>query len=68
MNRRTEWKDWSRNLRIRIALLPFVTTMLVSAVFGQANQGSIAGNVLDPSDAVVARAKITATDASRGTT
>jgi Carboxypeptidase regulatory-like domain len=68
MNLKSEWKNWSRDFRVRISLLPLVTMMLVSVAFGQANQGSISGNVLDPTGAVVAHAKITATDTLRGTT
>jgi Carboxypeptidase regulatory-like domain len=56
-----------RSLCIRISLLALLTPLLVCVAFGQANQGSIAGNVLDPSGAVVSHAKIVAKDTLRGT-
>jgi hypothetical protein len=49
-----------------IAILAALT-LSVTAV-GQANQGSIAGTVTDPSGAVVVAAKVTAKETSRGTT
>ena len=45
-----------------------VTTILVSTVTAQTNQGSIAGNVSDPSGAMVPNAKVVAREVDTGTT
>ncbi len=52
----------------RLVFLAAAMVLLVGAALAQANQGSIAGNVLDPSGALVSDAKITAKDVSAGTT
>jgi hypothetical protein len=47
--------------QVRRYLLLFWTLVLMTAtLMGQTNQGAIAGNVLDPSGALVPNAKITA--------
>jgi Carboxypeptidase regulatory-like domain len=56
-----------------VALVVVALTLLsgspfCSVAFGQANQGSIAGNVLDPAGALVPNAKMTATNVATGTT
>src|SRR5215469_5824706 len=48
------------------AFFPLVAAMLFSTAVAQTNQGSIAGNVTDPSGALVANAKITATNIQTG--
>ena len=57
-----------RKLVVLCFSLALVAVMLFSPAAAQTNQGSIAGNVLDPSGALVPNAKITAKDTSRGTT
>jgi hypothetical protein len=49
-------------------LLVGIVMLLLGAAFGQTNQGSIAGNVIDPTGAVVGSAKITARGVATGTT
>src|SRR5579863_2505585 len=48
--------------------LALVAVVLFSNAIAQTNQGSIAGNVVDPSGALVANAKITAKETSTATT
>lgn len=60
-------------MRLRsLAVLVFSVTLIAAALLpnasAQTNQGSIAGNVLDPSGALVANASITAKDVSTGST
>src|SRR5437868_13068778 len=57
-------KRW--NPVILIATVTFALLILSANLLGQTNQGSIAGNVLDPSGAVVAGAHLTATDKNTG--
>ena len=57
-----------RNAIRHTTLLVGATILLFSVAFGQSNQGSIAGNVLDPTGAVVGNAKITAKGTTTGTT
>ena len=54
-----------RNQRIFVTFILLVTGKLLSA---QTNQGAIAGNILDPSAAVVPNAQITAKGDATGTT
>jgi len=49
-----------------IASLCCFILLLSAVMFGQTNQGSIAGNVVDPSGALVPNAKLTATNRSTG--
>jgi hypothetical protein len=49
-----------------IASLCCFIFLLSAVMFGQTNQGSIAGNVVDPSGALVPNAKLTATNKSTG--
>jgi carboxypeptidase family protein len=51
-----------------LAFLPLVATILLSPVAAQTNQGSIAGNVSDPSGAMVPNAKIVAKEKNTGST
>jgi len=51
----------------RISQLSLAIAILLATAWGQTNQGSIAGNVSDPSGALVPGAKITAIETSRGT-
>lgn len=48
------------------AFFPLVAAMMFSTAVAQSNQGAIAGNVTDPSGALVANAKITATNTQTG--
>jgi hypothetical protein len=50
------------------AYFPLVAAMLFSTAVAQTNQGSIAGNVSDPSGAMVANAKIVAKERNTGAT
>lgn len=50
----------------RITVTILATTILVVGAWAQSNQGSIAGNVVDPSGALVASAKITAVEVATG--
>jgi hypothetical protein len=50
------------------AYFPLVAAMLFSTAVAQTNQGSIAGNVSDPSGAMVANAKIVAKERNTGST
>src|SRR5882672_8913447 len=45
-----------------------LVVLMSSAAFAQANQGSIGGNVLDSTGALVANAKIVAKEVATGTT
>jgi len=58
----------SRKLAVLILSLSVVTTMLLTDAAAQTNQGSIAGNVFDPSGAVVTNAKISAKEKNTGST
>ena len=49
-------------------LLFWMSLLLTATLLGQTNQGSIAGNVVDPSGALVPNAKITATSKDTGAT
>ena len=49
------------------AFFPLVVAVLFSTAAAQSNQGSIAGNVTDPSGALVVNAKITATNTQTAT-
>ena len=51
-----------------IAFFPLAVTLLFSPLAAQTNQGSIAGNVIDPSGAMVANAKIVAKEKNTGST
>lgn len=51
-----------------LAYFPLVAAMLFSTAVAQTNQGSIAGNVSDPSGAMVANANIVAKERNTGTT
>src|SRR6201987_4283175 len=57
-----------RNCSLALRTLGFVLTSLLLAgiAFGQSNQGSIGGNIFDPSGALVGAAKISARDVSTG--
>src|ERR1700733_6791406 len=57
-----------RKARATITLFCLGTMLLLGTVVGQTNQGSIAGNVIDPSGALVGNAKITAKETHTGTT
>lgn len=50
------------------AFFPLLVAFLVSSATAQTNQGSIAGNVSDPTGALVSNAKITAKDVNTGAT
>ena len=50
------------------ALLPLAVILMSSLLTAQTNQGSIAGNVMDPSGAMVTNAKIVAKERNTGTT
>jgi Carboxypeptidase regulatory-like domain len=63
-----EKKSWSRNLATGTTLVVLAIATLLGSAFGQANQGAIAGNVSDPTGALVPNAKITAKELSTGTT
>lgn len=65
---REEYSGSIRNFIRRTSLLIGATLLLLGAALGQSNQGSIAGNVLDPTGAVVGGAKITAKGTTTGTT
>jgi hypothetical protein len=65
---REEHKGSHRNFILQTLSIIGVAVLLFTAAFAQTNQGSIAGNVLDPSGAVVANAKITARGAATGST
>ena len=56
------------NFSVRICGLILAATTILTGAWAQTNQGSIAGNVTDPSGAVVPGVKITAVDVSRGST
>ena len=51
-----------------VAFFPLVAAMLLAPLAAQTNQGSIAGNVSDPSGAMVANAKVVAREVNTGTT
>jgi Carboxypeptidase regulatory-like domain len=59
-------RDMQHSSRVLWALL--AVAILLGSAWGQTNQGSIAGNVTDPSGALMPGVKITATDIARGTT
>ncbi len=63
-----EKKSWARNLGTGTSLVVLVMAILLGSAWGQTNQGSIAGNVSDPSGALVPNAKITAKGQSTGST
>src|SRR5450432_2132847 len=63
-----EKKSWSRNLATGTTLVVLAIATLLGSAFGQANQGAIAGNVSDPTGALVPNAKITAKELSTRTT
>ena len=50
----------------RIAFAILVSSILISGAWAQSNQGSIAGNVADPTGALVTNAKITAVEEATG--
>jgi hypothetical protein len=50
------------------AFFPLVMALLLSTAMAQTNQGSIAGNVTDPSGALLSGAKITAKNVNTGAT
>ena len=56
----------TRDQVVRIPLVIVAIAVLLTSVWGQLNQGSIAGNVLDPSGAVVVDAKVTAKNVETG--
>src|SRR5216684_798108 len=52
----------------RLALYASFVLLFCSALFGQATSGGIFGTVTDPTGAVIAQAKVTLTDVSKGVT
>ncbi len=66
---RTVWEDGGlhggKSLRLYV-LLFCIAAFLAGTLHAQLNQGSISGNVVDPSGAVVPNAKITATNKGTG--
>jgi len=63
-----EKKNWKLNLTTGITLMILVIATFLGSAVGQTNQGSIAGNVSDPSGALIPNAKITAKGQSTGST
>jgi hypothetical protein len=63
-----EKKSWARDLGTGISLLILAIATLMGSALGQTNQGAIAGNVSDPTGALVPNAKITAKAVSTGAT
>lgn len=61
------WKTVARGGVVQLSLLAFLSALLALPVLAQTDQGSIAGNVLDPTGALVAGAKVTAKGAETGT-
>jgi hypothetical protein len=57
-----------RNLGAHVLPLVLAVALLLGCAWGQTNQGSIAGDVVDPSGALVANAKIAAKEISTGST
>src|SRR5450631_3408282 len=57
-----------RDLGVRAALAILAIAVLTTGALAQSNQGSIAGNVVDPTGAVIANATITAVEKATGTT
>ena len=68
MGVRHETIKHTANFPVRICGLILAGTMMLTGAWAQTNQGSIAGNVVDPSGAVVPGVKIAAVDVSRGST
>ena len=68
MDLKAEMKSCSRNLATSIALVILAIATLLGSALGQSNQGSIAGNVSDPTGALVPNAKITAKGQATGST
>src|SRR5580704_9514145 len=63
-----EKKSWARDLGTGISLLILAIATLMGSALGQTNQGAIAGNVSDPTGALVPNEKITAKAVSTGAT
>jgi len=63
-----ENKSWARNFATGISLVILAVVTLLGSAWAQTNQGSIAGNVIDPSGALVPNAKIVAKGQSTGST
>jgi Carboxypeptidase regulatory-like domain len=61
-----ECGDRNCSLALRVLSFAFTSLLLLGAAFGQSNQGSIAGNIFDPSGALVGAAKISAREVSTG--
>jgi hypothetical protein len=68
MDLKAEVKSGSRRLATVICLGIFGITILLGSALGQSNQGSIAGNVGDPTGALVPNAQIVAKGQSTGST
>ncbi|MBZ5654359.1 MAG: TonB-dependent receptor [Acidobacteriia bacterium] len=59
---------WICDQVVRIPLVTMAIAVLLTSASGQLNQGSIAGNILDPSGAMVASVKVTAKNVATGAT
>ena len=57
---------YNSDVRTLVAWVSLTVLLLSAAMLGQTNQGSIAGNVIDSSGALVSNAKVTATDKDKG--
>jgi len=68
MDLKAEMKSGSRYLATGATLVILAITTLLGSALGQSNQGSIAGNVSDPTGALVPNAKIIAKGQSTGST
>ena len=54
--------------RLRLVLYVSFVLLFCGTLFGQATSGGIFGTVTDPTGAVIAQAKVTLTDVSKGVT
>lgn len=56
--RHQEWRHVAHNFVTQLCLFVILVALLAGVGFGQIDQGTISGNILDPSGAVIAHAKI----------